>query len=113
MRPHADCLHNPFFLEYLIDKAMLYVDSSRIGSSEISNKFLEWWWILERRGLQQFEQLLRFGFQAYSSQLPRILLRLFREDDLPAHQLSLSEHSSTDVLNPSRIDSRIPGMDSR
>ncbi len=57
--------------------------------------------------------IFSFGPQPGSSQLLGVLLRLFCEDQLPVHQVNSVEHSSIGVFIPSRIDSRMPGIESR
>jgi hypothetical protein len=41
MGPHPEDFNNLLFLKNLIDESMLNVDSSRIGTREIADKFLE------------------------------------------------------------------------
>ena len=75
-------------------------------------------------------QVYRYQFERYQKEIalikqqvgeeklktmvfPGILLRVFRVDKLPTHQSSSLPHSSTEADKPSRIDSRMPGIDNR
>jgi hypothetical protein len=49
----------------------------------------------------------------HNSQLLSVFLRLLRIDQLPTHHFNTRSQSSIGVAIPSRIDSRIPGIDSR
>ena len=113
MRPKAEHLYNMLFQKYLIDKAVLNVDSPRVSSLQISHERLERRRIRERIYSQQFEQDLGPLGERCAFQLLRILARLLCVDQFPAQRSISFVQSSIDSAMPSRIDSRIPGMPRR
>lgn len=58
MGPHPKDFHHLFLLEHLVDKPMMDIDPSRVGSSEIPDQFLIGRWVLEwirrHRGEERF-----------------------------------------------------------
>lgn len=62
---------------------------------------------------QDLQQRLGLWPQIRTRKLPGVLLRLPGVVELPAHQLSFFEVLLSGSCNPFRIDSRIPGIDSR
>lgn len=113
MAPESQDFNHAVFLEYLVYQPMLDVDSPRIGPGKVADELLKrrrpLKWVLSQDG----QEFLCLRFQAARSQLFRVLLCLTRKDQTPTHQPGSLAHSSTGVSIPSRIDSRIPGMDSR
>ena len=111
--PEAEDFHHSEVVEDLVDQPVLDVDPARIGSRQVANQFLKrrrsLIWILCQSGKQEF----RFRLKTGSRQLFRILLRLPRKDDPPTHQRSSGVQASTGVVRPLRIDSRIPGIESK
>ncbi len=90
------------------------VDSARVRTRQITGQFLERWrgtkWIF----LKDIEKHLSLRLQTRSFELLRILYCLRGEYQAPGfHQSSESRQSRTGVFIPSRIDARIPGMESR
>lgn len=61
----------------------------------------------------ELQQLLSFPSQPGSSKFLRVFLSLLGIDKLPAHQFNSVEQSSSGVAIPSRMDSRIPGIESK
>lgn len=64
---------------------------------------------------EQFKQLLGFGLQGWRGrcEFAGVLLSLLREQNRPAHQPGSLFSSETSVAMPSRIDSRMPGIETR
>ncbi len=48
MGPEPYHFNNSLFHIYLINESMLYINPSRVSSSEVSNQFFVRWWVLER-----------------------------------------------------------------
>jgi len=48
MTPEPQNFYDPFALEYLVDKAMLNVDTSRVGPVQIADQLLVGWGISKR-----------------------------------------------------------------
>src|SRR5436309_10582993 len=93
---------------------MLNIDPARVGARQVAQKLLVGGRRLIRVFSEEDEEPFGPGAQPCDRELFCILLCLFREDDAPSiHQPGSSEHSSIGVSRPSRIDSRIPGKDSR
>src|SRR5690554_2336120 len=111
--PEPEDLHHSLVLEHLVDQAMLDIDTARIGPGEVTDKLLERGWLAVGVFSQEVQQFLGLRLEAAGSQFPGVFLCLPGEDQPPCHQSSSSSHSSTGVSMPSRIDSRIPGTESR
>lgn len=92
---------------------MLDVDAPRVRARQVADQLFERRRILEWILLEDFERRLGFGSEPGCRQLLRVFLRLLREDELPAYQASFFDSLRTGVLSPARMDSRIPGIDSR
>ena len=113
VRPHADDLDGLEVVEDLVDEAVLDVDSAGAGAGQVADESL-----VPRRGLvgilaQNVEEPLSLRLEARAGELLRVPPRLAGVDEPPAHQSSSSEHFSTGVLSPLRIDSLIPGTEVR
>jgi hypothetical protein len=111
--PHPEDLDDPFLIEDLVDEAVLNADSAGVRLGEIGDELLE-----RRRRLawissKDVDQLSCSGSEARLLYSARILLRLLREDDGSVHHPGLPEHSLVGVSIPSRMDSRIPGTESK
>lgn len=113
MGPKAQNFHHLDLREDLIDQPVLDIDSPRICTRQIPDEFLERRRVLKGIFSEDFQENLRFRPKPGGGQLLRVLLRLFREDELPAYQASFFDSLPTGVFIPSRIDSRIPGIDRR
>lgn len=96
---------------------MLNRDATRESSGEIPNELLERRRRSEGIRREDLQQSLGFGAQTGSRELTGVLLSLLREDDAPCrtfgYQPGFSEHSEIGVRSPLRIDSLIPGIESR
>lgn len=113
MCPHPNDLDDPLVFEHLINKTMLDINSARVCSSEITNKFLVPRGNLEGVVFEDSEEFLRLRFQSGRRKFLSIFLSLFGVDKFPLHQSSSAEHFSTGVFKPRTIDSRIFGMESK
>ena len=113
MRPHADDFNRFFLIQNLINKAMLYINAPGIGSRQVSQELFKRWGCLIWIFAQNIQQLFSLGFQTGCRYFLSVFWGLFRENESPHYQSSLSEHSSIGVANPSRIDSRMSGIFSR
>ncbi len=96
-----------------MDQTVLDVDAPRMGAGEVAHEFLECRRPLEGIFGKYRQQFLGFGFQPTECELFCVFLGLSCVDKLPGHQSSSSSHSSTELGMPSRMDSRIPGTESR
>ena len=113
MRPHADDLDGLLIFQNLVHQPVSNVDPTGIRSDEIAYKLLEWWRSLKGICFHNLKWRFCFPLQSGIRKLSRIFLRLFGEDDFPAHQPSWSAHALTGIFSPFRMDSRIPGIDSK
>ena len=80
---------------------------------QVTNEPLEGGWGRVGVLLQDLEQGLRLGPKARGRQLLGVLLGRLGAEEAPGHQSSLSSSSSTGVAMPSRMDSRMPGIETR
>ena len=55
MRPHADDLDRFSGRKYLVDEAVLDVDSARVGAGQIADELLKRWWVLEGVSCEEVE----------------------------------------------------------
>lgn len=113
MCPEPQNLDDTLVGQHLVDDPVLNVDTAGIAPFKIAHESLEWRWTLKWIILDDPQQLLRLGFQTAGGKLLRVFSRLLRVDEPPTHQSSSSEHSLTGSSMPSRIDSRMPGIESR
>jgi hypothetical protein len=113
MGPHADDLDDSLLFQDFVDQSMLYIDAASIGPGKITHEFFNRRGSVERVFPDDFQQLGGLAFETGRGQLLGVLLGLFGIDNLPYHQSSSRAHSSTGVCKPSRMDSRMPGMDRR
>jgi len=113
MSPHSDDLYRFDVIQNLIDQTMLYIDAARPCTGKVSNELLVGWRCLIGVFFENAEYPFGLRLQTGSRQFFCISLRVLGKNQPPAHHLSSSSHSSTEVLSPSRIESRMPGMDVR
>ena len=113
MGPQTDNFHDAFFFKDLIHEAMVDVNAAGIRAREIADQFFKWRMGLKRIIFQHCKKLLRFFLQSGGGQLLGISLRLFGVDEAPFHHLRSLAHFSTGVFSPFRMDSRMPGMESK
>lgn len=113
MGPHADDFHGFYVIQYLVNQTMLDIYPSRACAGEITQKFLIWRGSLVGVFPENPNQMRCLRFQTGTCYFLGILLCLFGEYDFPGHQSTSSSHASTGVSSPSRIDSRMPGIDAR
>jgi len=87
MGPHAKHLNRVLFLEDMIDKPMLNIDTAGVCALQVAKKFFERRRPLEGIVRENCKKLFSFGSQARRCQPPGILLSLLREDNPPGfHQ---------------------------
>ena len=113
MRPHPNDFDGALILENLINETVLYVYPPRIRTVQITDQLLEQWRVLKRINFQYFEQSLDLKTKIGRSNFLGVFLRLLRKVELPTHQLRVFEDLLSGSFNPLRIESRIPGMDTR
>ncbi len=117
MCPHSDDLDCVFRLEDLIDEPVLDVDAAGEGACEIADQPFEGRGTLPRICAQDLDQILGFVPKTTSGELAGVFLSLPREDNSPGacglYQPGFSEVFERGVRRPVRIDSRMPGIESR
>ena len=113
MRPHADDLHGFSCGKHLVDEAVLDVDPARVGAGKIADELFKRRRVLKGVSCDEVEQPFRLGAEAGCRELLGVFLGLSCEDKRPGYHLSLVRHFLTGVFSPFRIDSRIPGTDSK
>lgn len=113
MRPHADDLHGVLSRVDLVHQTVLNIDAAGIGSFEIADQFLKRWRRLQRILLEDLDQPFRRCPKIPGDELFRVLLSLPGIVEPPAHQLSSVFDLLNGSRNPFRIDSRMPGIESR
>jgi len=115
--PHAEDLYGSEIVEHLIDESVLDIDAARISAGEVADQFLE-----GRRSpsgilSKNLEKFLGFPSEPAAGDLSRVLLRLLGKYNPPGgrsvYQPGFADVFDSGVRNPFRIDSRIPGIDSR
>src|SRR5664280_1872395 len=111
--PHPERLDRVLLGEDLVDESVLDVEAPREGPADVADQRLERRRRPERVCLEEGEELLSPWSQACCSELARVLARLLRVEQAPAHQPGSSSSSSDGVAMPSRMDSRIPGIETR
>ena len=113
MRPHPENLDGPFGIIDLIHQTVLDVDTAGVGTGQIPDELLAGWWGLERILGDDVEQTLGLGFEIRGCNLFRILLGLLGINDGPTHQPGLVEVLPSGTAIPLRMESRIPGIETR
>ena len=113
VRPEAEDFDGAFFQQDLVHEAVLDIDASGIGAGKVADQFFVGRGDLKRVFLEDFKQRFRFRAKSGRRQFLGIFSGLFREDELPAHQPGFLEQRLGGVLSPLRMDSRIPGMETR
>ena len=113
MRPETDDFDRPDVFQHLIDEPVLDVNPARVRTGEVADEFFIW-----RRGLvgiftKHGQQDFGFGTQPCRGELLGVFLGLAREDDPPNYHANFSRHRDTGVFSPRRMDSRMPGIDTR
>jgi hypothetical protein len=113
MSPEADDLDDAFLLEDLVYETMLDVYPPRIRSRQISHKFVEGRRCLERVIADESKQSLGFRSKTGCVKLSGVFLGLPGKDKTPPYHPGSSEHLSIGAAIPSRMDSRILGIERR
>ena len=114
MRPHPQDPHYLLVFVDGIDKSMLDVDPSRVCALKVAHKLFVEGWSLVRIRAQDAEEGFGFWPKTTLRESPRVLLCLLREDELVvAHQPGSGAHSFRGVFMPLRMESFMPGMETR
>lgn len=113
VRPHADDFHRPLRRIDLINQPVLDIDAARKCPGQIAHEFFVWRRILKRILREDVEKPLRLRPEIGRRDFPRVLLRLLREDDRPVHQPGLLDALLSGSAIPLRMESRIPGIETR
>jgi len=94
---------------------MLSIDPARIKAGEIADKLFKRRWIPIRIVSQDGKELVDLFLQSRRCNLSCVFLRRLGKDDAPnpTYQSRASEQESRGSAAPSRIDSRIPGTESK
>lgn len=113
MRPHPNDLYRLDVIQNLVDQAMLYIDPTGACPGKVSNELFVNWRCLIGVFFEKVEDSFGLRLQTGSGQFLCISFSVLGKHQPPAHQSSSSSHSPTGVFSPSRMDSRMPGMDVR
>lgn len=113
MRPQPDDLDDFDVRQDLINKPMLDVDPAGIGTGQVADELFEGRRILKGILAQNSQQGFRLGPEPRGREFLGVFLGLFGINQPPNHQRSLEDSFPTGVLSPFRMDSRMPGTDSR
>jgi len=92
---------------------MLDVDPVGTGSLQVPHQLFKGGRIAKRIVGEKIEKNLRLRLQMGRSDLTRVLLRLFGKDNHPVHQPGSVEVLSSGSAIPLRMESRMPGMETR
>lgn len=111
--PQTDHFDGPALFQDLVDEPVLDGDPARVGPGEIPDQLLVGRGDAEGIAPEQVKQDLSFGPQAGGGQFFRVSLGLARKDEAPCYHRSVSRHFAMGVFNPRRMDSRMPGIESR
>ena len=113
MRPKPQNFYYVFFLQNLIHKTMLNIDTPRIRTREISNQFLIRRRILKRIFRDNVEQTFSLEPEIRGRYFFCVFLRLPGVNDNPTHQPGFLAALDSGSAMPLRMESRIPGIDTR
>lgn len=125
MRPHPQDANHPQLREHLADQAVLDVDAAREGAGEVADELLERRRRTERVDRDHSEKNQSLLLEAALGELLGVTNRSPGENDLPGsrgnlpwrssllHQSSFFTAFESGSAIPSRIDSRMQGIDSR
>jgi hypothetical protein len=113
MRPHPNDFDGASILENLVNETVLYVYPPRIRTVQITDQLLERRRGMKRISFQYLEQPLDLRTKIGRSSFLGVFLRLLRKVELPTHQLRVFEDLLSGSFKPLRIESRMPGMDTR
>ena len=113
MRPETDDFDGSGFFEDLIDEPVLDVDAAGIRAGKIADELFIWGRSLEGILTKDGQQGFSFGTQPRRGEFLGVFLGLACEDDLPRYHANFSRHRDTGVFSPRRMDSRMPGIDTR
>jgi len=84
-----------------------------LGTGQISDPHLLWRWRREWILREQLKKALGLWLEVRGGDLLRVFLRLLGENDDPTHQPGLAEDLYSGSAMSFRIESRIPGIETR
>ena len=97
----------------LIHKPMLNVDAPRIGAHQITGEFLKGGRVLKRILRDNVEEFLGLRFEIRQCNPLRVLARLPGVNNRPTHQPGFFDNLESGSAMPLRMDSRMPGIETR
>ena len=97
----------------LIDETVLNIDAARISARKVSHQFFVRRRVLKWIPGDDVEKTLGLGFEIRGRDLPGVLLSLLGINDRPTHQPGLVEVLLSGSAMPLRMESRIPGIETR
>jgi hypothetical protein len=95
--PHPDNFYGLDVFQYLVNQAVLDVDSSGISTGEIADELLIGWGIPVGIIPEDSQQARGCGLESGQGYLFGVFLGLFGENQTPTHQPGSSAHFSTGV----------------
>lgn len=113
MGPHPDRLDGPRLGKHLVHQAVLNIDAPGVSARQVTDELFMGRGSLKRVTFEDFQQRLGLRPQAGGGEFLSVLLGLSGEDDLPRYHARVWRHRLTGVFNPCRMDSRMPGTESR
>ena len=113
MRPEADDFNGPDVSQNLIDEPVLDVDAAGIRAGKVADELFVRGRSLEGILTKDGQQDFSFGTPPRRGEFLGVFLGLACEDDLPRYHANFSRHRDTGVFSPRRMDSRMPGIETR
>ncbi len=113
MSPHPDDFDRPVPFQHLIDQPALNVDPPGVSTGKVSYQFFIRRRILVRIFAKDFEEYFGFRPKTCCRKFLGVFLGLAGKNDFPTYHRSFSLHFPRGVFNPFRMDSRIPGIETR
>jgi hypothetical protein len=127
MSPHPKDLDGAALGKDLVHQAVLDSDPAGIGAFQVAAQLLEKGRLLERVFFEYLKQRFGLGAESGMRELFGVFLGLFGVEELPAclsgrqacltgrqaHQPGVLELFRNGVLSPLRMDSRMPGIETR
>ena len=113
MSPHPKDFDGVFAGIDLINETVLNVDAARISARQVAHQFFVGRRVLKWIFGDKIEKTMGLGFEIRGRDFPGILLGLFGVNNRPTHQPGLVEVLPSGTAMPLRMDSRMPGMETR
>ena len=111
--PQSEDLHGFDDGEHLIDHSVLDIDPPGVRAGQIAHQFFKRRRVAERVLREDLQELDRLRLEATGGQLLGVFLGLFGVDQLPDYHGRRVPHRPTGVSMPARMESLMPGIDSR